>query len=205
MVVISFLFTLCFFGIISHFKISSCRIIIDEARTCETQLSSPPPWLLSSLLAGSILRILHTAVPQPQPQPLPLAPAVSFTLHTKAFNGKFDKHLRFTQTPHLVTMLLSLRQLESITFSIQKGQNFKWTQIRKHYVANFISNKQYKIWIVFIKPPKRYEKCNIRVHWRETSIYHLVITYFVWGPPYDDWLTCTIAFNPHDEKRKHTC
>lgn len=144
-----------FFGIISHFKISSCMIIIDEARTCETQLSSPPPWLLSSLLAGSILRILHTAVPQPQPQPLPLAPAVSFTLHTKAFNGKFDKDLRFTQTPHLVTMLLSLRQLESITFLIQKGQNFKWTQIRKHYVANFISNKQYKIWIVFIKPPTR--------------------------------------------------
>lgn len=112
-----------FFGIISHFKISSCMIIIDEARTCETQLRSPPPWLLSALLAGSILRILHMAVPRPQP--LPLAPAVSLTLHTKAFNGKFDKNLRFTQTLHLVTVLLSLRQLQSITFLIQKGQNFK--------------------------------------------------------------------------------
>lgn len=100
-------------------------IIIDEARTCETQLSLPPPLLLSSLLAGNIVRILHMEVPQPQPQPMPLAPAVSFTLHTKAFNGKFDKNLRFTQTFHLVTMLLSLRQLESITFLIQKGQNFK--------------------------------------------------------------------------------
>lgn len=93
-------------------------IIIDEVRTCETQLSSSPPLLLSSLLARSSLQILHMEGSQPQPQPMAFAPAVPFTLHTKAFSGKLDENLKFTQTLHLVTMLLSLRELESIIFLI---------------------------------------------------------------------------------------